>query len=549
MPRTLILALVTLVLSTICISASYAVVSVPQSGSIEIVLKEIASGFDSVPAQVTPTKLVPFPDDSGRFLVGTLGGNIEILHGNGSQSTYLTQAETENVLQPQHGLSSIAFHPDFANIGAAGFGKFYTITSEDNLATQAEDLVAVDFGTPDQVFHDQDGDGNTFEHHDVIREWSVSNISSNVYDGTASREILRVAQPGNFHNITDMAFDADGMLYITSGDGGGGPVTPPAFGNSPGTRRDRVYAQDLGKIYGKVLRIDPLDPSGFNDTQLAANGLIRSANGSYAIPDDNPFTSNTGALDEIFAYGVRSPYRLTIDHVTGDIYLGDVGNQEREEINRIVAGANYGWSICEGSHDYDGDCSATPDLTAPVIEYERGQAGRTVVGGFIYRGTQIPDLQGKYVFADFFTDQFDALYYADLDTGDLFRFAISTDSDTFDFGGTYPNFVFGVGQDLDNELYLVAGPGAGFGSAESGHVIRIRAPVTTGDVDGDGDADGFDFLELQRGFGVLYDSSDITNWETNYGTPLSAVAAAVPEPSALFLMLMASFCVFSRREG
>ncbi|MBX3246718.1 MAG: PQQ-dependent sugar dehydrogenase [Myxococcales bacterium] len=185
---------------------------------------------------------------------------------------------------------------------------------------------------------------------------------------TASeRVVLEVAQPAANHNGGHVAFGPDGMLYVALGDGGGA--------NDPFRT-----SQDLGSLLGKILRLDV--------------GRI-----PYAIPADNPFRGVSGARAEIWAYGLRNPWRFSFDRATGALYAGDVGQDEREEINLIVRGGNYGWSLREGTRCLRAGCERD-GLIDPVVEYGR-DAGISVTGGYVYRGAEISWLAGRYVFGDF----------------------------------------------------------------------------------------------------------------------------------------------------
>lgn len=198
-----------------------------------------------------------------------------------------------------------------------------------------------------------------------------------VSDGAAvpesRRELLVVEQPFANHNAGTMAFGPDGYLYIALGDGGGA-----------GDPQDN--AQSLDTLLGKMLRIDPA-PSG---------------EAEYTVPDDNPFVG-TDARPEIWAYGLRNPWKFSFDRHTGDLWTADVGQSEWEEINLQRAGAgggqNYGWNRLEGSHPFQG--AEPPDEhVLPVHEYPNEELSCSVTGGHLYRGEAIPSLQGAYVYAD-----------------------------------------------------------------------------------------------------------------------------------------------------
>jgi glucose/arabinose dehydrogenase len=193
-------------------------------------------------------------------------------------------------------------------------------------------------------------------------------------DPASRREVLVVDQPFSNHNGGNLAFGPDGFLYVGLGDGGSGG---DPFGN----------AQSLETLLGKMLRIDP-----------------RPADGRpYGIPRDNPFLEREGARAEIWAYGLRNPWRYSFDRRTGDLWIGDVGQSAREEIDFQPAssdgGENYGWDRFEGTLPFEG--GGLPGAVRPILDYGREQGG-TVIGGYVYRGTAIPGLQGAYLFGDFF---------------------------------------------------------------------------------------------------------------------------------------------------
>lgn len=188
-----------------------------------------------------------------------------------------------------------------------------------------------------------------------------------------ARVVLRQAQPHANHNGGALAFGPDRMLYVSLGDGGSA--------NDP---QDR--APDLGSLLGKVLRIDP---------------SRRQGRRGYAIPPGNPFASTPGARREVWLLGLRNPWRISFDRATGDLWMGDVGQNEREEIDVARAGQSgldYGWARREGTVDKKGGPRG-PRETDPVAEYGH-DAGCSVTGGYVYRGTAVPSLRGKYIYAD-----------------------------------------------------------------------------------------------------------------------------------------------------
>ncbi len=447
-------------LATILLSGSAAVAAdqdllpTPPLSATSIRLTQIASGLSGSSGGIPQhfgTDLSPMADGSGRLLVMTLGGVIRLIDPDSGllPTPYLVTANGNTQVAPANfGMVSIAVHPDFATPGAPGYRRFYTIETE----TAAS-------GTPD---FDDSLQQNAFggQHHDVIYEYTCDDPSADVFSGSR-REILRIEQPGWDHNVFDLAFgigDERGVLYVTSGDGANA---------SPGTPLIRDNAQYLRTVHGKVLRIDPL---GNN-----------SANGRYGIPADNPLIGVPDAHPEIYTYGHRSPYRLTVDRATGSLWLGEVGQRQVEEINRLTPGANYGWPFKEGSflfdeldHDNDrpdpdldangtGDFADAHGLSDPIFELDH-QTARSITGGFVDRGSRVSALSGRYVFADAFVP---GIYAGDAtagpasgQTGPVERLRISTD------GAPEPFGVISIGEDAQGELYLLT---------IDGKVLRIDA--------------------------------------------------------------------------
>ncbi len=193
-------------------------------------------------------------------------------------------------------------------------------------------------------------------------------------DAASAMPVLSQAQPFTNHNGGMLAFGPDGYLYIGLGDGGSG-------GDPQGN------GQDLATWLGKLLRIDV-------DLGLP-----------YAIPPDNPYAGATGARPEIWASGLRNPWRFSFDRTTGDLYIADVGQGAREEVNIQAAGrpggANYGWNIMEGTQCFQAGCTPPAGLTPPVLDYAHADGGCSVTGGYVYRGRAVPVLAGTYLYADY----------------------------------------------------------------------------------------------------------------------------------------------------
>ena len=195
-----------------------------------------------------------------------------------------------------------------------------------------------------------------------------------VADPATELRILEIFQPFGNHNGGTTIFGPDGMLYIALGDGG---AARDPFKNG----------QDKGTLLGTVLRIDVREASEAEP---------------YKIPADNPFVGEEGTREEIWCYGLRNPWRISFDRETGDLWCGDVGQNRIEEVDRLVKGGNYGWNLMEGDEVFRRRAKLPDDLIPPVATYDHKQ-GLSVTGGFVYRGTAMPDLQGYYIYGDFAT--------------------------------------------------------------------------------------------------------------------------------------------------
>ena len=244
-------------------------------------------------------------------------------------------------------------------------------------------------------------------------------------DPASQRQLLFQKQPFPNHNGGQLAFGPDGYLYIGFGDGGSG-------GDPQGN------GQNVNTWLGKILRIDPSKPSGGR---------------AYGIPADNPF-ANGGGLPEIWAYGLRNPWRFTFDKDTGDLWIADVGQGKYEEIDFSAAtngkdaakGANFGWNRFEGNHDYQGGGSHA-GFVFPVFEYTHSD-GCSVTGGYRYRGSALPGMQGAYVFADYCNNTIRVLSL----TGNTAKEISSVKVD--------PQPIVSFGQDAKGELYVLSFDGA-----------------------------------------------------------------------------------------
>jgi glucose/arabinose dehydrogenase len=217
----------------------------------------------------------------------------------------------------------------------------------------------------------------------VVSRFNLDEENTDVADPESEVIIMEVAQPYSNHNGGQLAFGPDSYLYIGLGDGGSGG---DPLGNG----------QNLSTLLGKILRIDVSELSGPGD---------------YEIPADNPFVGIEGAQEEIWAYGLRNPWRFSFDSVTGLLWAGDVGQNLWEEIDIVTKGANYGWNIMEGSRCYSPATGCNQSgLTLPIVEYDHAE-GCSVTGGYVYRGDQMASLQGYYIYGDYCSGNIWALAY------------------------------------------------------------------------------------------------------------------------------------------
>lgn len=353
-------------------------------GVITVTLREFASlpDIDSVTAARAMT-LVDEPA-SGRLFVSDMRGLLHAISSDGrTVEPYLDIRDARWGVAVQaggreRGLQSFTLHPQFAHAGTPGFGKFYTFIDISNQGP------ASDFTTP----------RDTSTHDTVLLEWSALTPSGANYDGAAPREMLRFRQPFANHNGGAIAFNptarpgtADfGLLYVSIADGGSG--------GDP-----MANAQNLGSGFGKIFRIDPL---GRN-----------ARNGKYGIPTTNPFVSRAGALPEILAYGIRNVQRLGWDARNGAMFMSDIGQNVVEEVSPVTAGANLGWNLWEGSYRFAStravrtdSVRGDPKVTYPIAEWGQidpimlPSTSSASVGAVVYRGTAIPQLNGRLLFGD-----------------------------------------------------------------------------------------------------------------------------------------------------
>ena len=333
---------------------------------------------------------------TGRLFVNDMRGIVYTVSYDGRTVTpYLDLTATRWALQIQasgreRGFQSFALHPQFGEAGAPGYGKLYAYTDSNNTAPAADFVSG----------------GGSDAHDTLLLEWTAEDPASTVFDGGPPRELLRVEQPFGNHNGGQLGFnplaapgDPDfGLLYIGSADGGSG-----------GDPLD--LAQNLGSIFGKILRIDPLGSD--------------SANGQYGIPADNPFAGDgdAGTLGEIYAYGVRNPQRFAWDVQNGNLFVADIGQNIVEEMSLVTSGANLGWNDWEGSFRFISrrevslvDPRGEAGLNFPVAEYGQLdpllQRSSAATGLVVYRDDAIPQLTNLVLFGDSPSGE---IFYVDAD--------------------------------------------------------------------------------------------------------------------------------------
>jgi len=376
-------------------------------------LEKIAGGFKS------PTVLTHSSDGTDRLFIADLTGKIYILeNGNLLSTPFLDLSDKMVNLNPiydERGLLGLAFHPDYEING-----RFF-------------------------VYYSAPKSGEGIDHESIIAEYQVSE-DPDVADPESETIIMQIDQPEANHNGGQLAFGQDGYLYIGLGDGGGAGDRHGDIGNG----------QDINTSLGSVLRIDV------------------DSGTPYEIPLDNPFVGSHG-LDEIYAYGFRNPYRFSFDSQTSQLFLADVGQDEWEEIDIVESGGNYGWRILEGNHPYDLDLANLlgidiETLEKPIHEYSHS-VGRSIIGGYVYRGDISPDLDGKYVFADWSTNFMlprGKIYYLDEvepDKWQRFEFKLINDK-------PLRRFILGFGEAENGELYILTTrtPGSLLKSGEIWHI-------------------------------------------------------------------------------
>lgn len=346
--------------------------------------------FPSLPNIASATNLLQAPDDNSYWYVTRQSGRVVRFQNNESVDTLTEILNIEDRVDfsgGETGLLGMAFHPQFA--------------------------------TNRYVYFNYIGRNSSNEMETRVVRFEVAS------DGTINPDseviLLRFNQPYSNHNGGQIAFGSDGYLYIGSGDGGSG--------GDP-----QQNGQNTQNLLGKILRID------VDNT---------SSNRSYAIPADNPFAT-TGDAPEIWAYGLRNPWRFSFDRETDELWVGDVGQSAWEEVNLVTVGGNYGWGDMEGDFCYSGrsNCSTT-NKVKPVLSINHNTGVCSVIGGYVYRGAQFPAAYGKYFFTDYCVNSIQTITLQ------------SGGSILVEEHGSAPGGVVSFAQDNQGELYAIGQSGAG----------------------------------------------------------------------------------------
>ncbi len=462
------------------------------NAGISLFLVPIATNLAAPDYAISP------PGDTNRLFVVDQNGLLRVIL-NGvllSAPALDIQSRVQPPLVPtnandERGFLGLAFHPGYTNPASPGYRTLYTYNSEPIVTapTYAAPVGAVN------------------NYKNVVNEWKITTTNASVVDPTSRREVISFGKNASNHNGGTVAFGPDNYMYLGLGDGGDANDAGLSHIEPGGN------AQNLSTPLGKMLRIDPSHPSL---TTGSPNPI--GTNGQYRIPTSNPFQL-AGQVPEIYALGLRNPYRFCFDPVTGDLIQADVGQNNIEEIDKIVLGGNYGWAVKEGDFLFNhtnspsgaaGTIGNPPGNRSPgspvglidpisgplgTLEYDHNE-GISITGGFVYRGKAMPELYGKYIFGDLALRTAPVradgrLFYADLQAGTINVIYLPQFASQIITNGLT---VHGFGQDASGELYALVTNTSANGSggivyklasvrltaAIAGNNLDLSWPVATG---------------------------------------------------------------------
>jgi glucose/arabinose dehydrogenase len=363
--------------------------------------------FPRLPSFSGPIEMVERRDGSNKMYVAEQRGKIYVFDRNPNVSTrklFLDISATVSQVGSETGLLGLAFHPDYK------YNGYFYVNYTSSVAGKLQSFVS---------------------------RFQTSATDPDSADRASELILLTVDQTADNHNGGNVRFGPDQYLYLTFGDGGGGG---DYLNNS----------QSRGTLLGKILRIDVNSPS---------NGK------NYSIPPSNPYAGNTaGMREEIYAYGFRNPWKISFDRSTGTLWAGDVGQNLWEEIDTIRAGGNYGWHIMEGNICFEPSSGCdTTGLTMPLWVYYHSGGNKSITGGYVYRGSALPGLYGKYIYGDYGSGNIWALSF-DANGAPVNQLIIHA-----------PVLISAFGEDRDGELYVV--------SYFTGRLLKLQQPGTNTESD------------------------------------------------------------------
>lgn len=398
-----------------------------KEGCLQLCLEEVANGLRN------PVAMVHADDGTHRFWVAEQLGYVWTYLPNGSRIDRPFLNLTKAVLTSpwagdERGFLCIALHPRFTTVKKAYVYYSVKVGKEERIR---------------------------------ISEFTLSEADMNMLDHTSERILLEVREPASNHNGGQLLFGHDGYLYIFTGDGGRAGDPFGKFGNS----------QNKSALLGKVLRVD-VDNNDYG--------------APYSIPSDNPFVGEKGAKPEVYAYGVRNMWRCSIDrgdpltgYGRGRMFCGDVGQNKFEEVDIIVKGGNYGWRAKEGFSCYDKKLclNSSLDDVLPIFDYPH-KMGKSVTGGYVYRGCQMPNLNGRYIFGDFMSGRLMSLR-ENLSTGKWDYTEVCMGSDKAcsfpKLINSYYKYIISFAEDEAGELYFLA-TGVPSAHSRAGVVYKVVDP-------------------------------------------------------------------------